>query len=488
MSFMRSKSADLNVEKQRGVRQRVETWFNQKAVYTLLFKCVSSTLKDFAINPKHLGAEIGITMVLHSNTRALDYHPHIPAVVPGDGIDRRRRYWKKIKGDYLFNGIVLAKVFRARFLEEMKEAGLVTTQKVPRKWVAHCVKAVILYGAAVNPGLDGIIAMPQTKPELIAPANVGLQKILAWFGTFWINVLLAQAAFQMALSCKNSEEGQKGLYIAAGFNVIFIGMGVLVGLAAVTVNPGMARGLVAVPTYLMHTLPAPLVGLFALGIWACALGWGAPCQFSGATSLGRDVGSALNPNATAADLVKYTKGSLALLTLLMFFFAFLRSEQAAWWNIFAWTARNGATFAPVVAALFWPLVTKRAAVAALLVGFSTGLLWNHLGGWAINSFYSNTHPVWIGMSANILTIVVLSLSETQWTIDTQSLGRKKLAVLGGAFAGIFSLATVLQFNWLSSTGLLGMFLFLIVLGLWVMLMAITVSVQEEVTVVLPATI
>ncbi|MBB1094560.1 sodium:solute symporter family protein, partial [Rhodopseudomonas palustris] len=346
--------------------------------------------------------------------------------------------------------------------------------------------AVILYGVAINPGLEGIIALTKTRPELVAPANVGLQKILAWFGTFWINVLLAQAAFQMTLSCKNSEEGQKGLYIAAGFNVIFISMGVLVGLAAVAVNPGMARGLVAVPTYLMHTLPAPLVGLFALGIWACALGWGAPCQFSGATSLGRDVGSALNPNATAADLVRYTKWSLAFLTLLMFFFAFLRSEQAAWWNIFAWTARNGATFAPVVAALFWPLVTKRAAVAALLVGFSTGLLWNHLGGWAINSFYLNTHPVWVGMSANILTIVVLSLSESKWTIDTQSMRRKNIAILGGAFAGLFSLTTLLQFNWLSSTGLLGMFLFLIVLGVWIMLMAITVSAEEGAIVGSPA--
>ena len=59
--------------------------------------------------------------------------------MPGGGIDRRRRYWKKIKGDYLFNEIALAKVFRARFLEGMKAAGLVITKKVPRKWIAHCV-------------------------------------------------------------------------------------------------------------------------------------------------------------------------------------------------------------------------------------------------------------------------------------------------------------------------------------------------------------
>ncbi len=115
-------------------------WFNQKVVYALLFKCVAGTLKDFGMNPKHLGAEIGMTMVLHTNTRSLDYHPHIHAVVPGGGIDRRRRYWKKIKGQYLFNGLALAKVFRARFLAAIQEAGLVIPSKAPEKWVVHCVK------------------------------------------------------------------------------------------------------------------------------------------------------------------------------------------------------------------------------------------------------------------------------------------------------------------------------------------------------------
>lgn len=114
-------------------------WFNQKVIYTLLFTCVSSTLKDFGMNSKHLGAEIGMTMVLHTNTRTLDYHPHIHAVVPGGGVDRRRRYWKKIKGNYLFNGMALAKVFRGRFLKAIQEAGLIIPPKVPEKWVTHCV-------------------------------------------------------------------------------------------------------------------------------------------------------------------------------------------------------------------------------------------------------------------------------------------------------------------------------------------------------------
>src|SRR5699024_11675970 len=116
-------------------------------------------------------------------------------------------------------------------------------------------------------------------------------------------------------------------------------------------------GLVALPQYLMEVLPAPLVGLFFLGIWACALSWGAPCQFSGATSLGKDVGAALRPSATPEQLIKYTKRSLLILTGLMIIFVMLRTEQAAWWNIFAWTMRNSANFEQVFALLFFSLST-----------------------------------------------------------------------------------------------------------------------------------
>jgi hypothetical protein len=107
-------------------------------VYSILFKCVSSTLKDFGLNTKNLGAELGMTMVLHTNNRKLDYHPHIHAVVPGGGIDKRRRYWKKMKGKYLFNQDALAKVFRARFLTAITEAGFSIPTGAPKKWVVDC--------------------------------------------------------------------------------------------------------------------------------------------------------------------------------------------------------------------------------------------------------------------------------------------------------------------------------------------------------------
>jgi len=114
------------------------TWHHQKVVYSILFICVSSTLKDFGLNPKNLGAEIGMTMVLHTHSRRLNFHPHMHVVVPGGGVDKRRRQWKKKKGKYLFNEFAMAKVFRARFLAALNKAGLSIPKNVPSKWVVDC--------------------------------------------------------------------------------------------------------------------------------------------------------------------------------------------------------------------------------------------------------------------------------------------------------------------------------------------------------------
>jgi len=117
------------------------TFFNQRLMFSFLFLCVASTLKDFGLNPKKLGAEIGMTMVLHTHSRKLDFHPHIHVVVPGGGVDKHRRQWKKKKGKYLFNHKALANVFRARFLTALNESKLTIPKQVPQKWVVDCSHA-----------------------------------------------------------------------------------------------------------------------------------------------------------------------------------------------------------------------------------------------------------------------------------------------------------------------------------------------------------
>jgi hypothetical protein len=113
-------------------------WRNPAAVYNILFDCAASTLKDFGLNPAKLGADIGMTAVLHTHSRRLDYHPHCHVIVPGGGIDKRRKQWKKVKGKYLFNEFALAKVFRARCLAAFNQEGLTIPVGAPKKWVVDC--------------------------------------------------------------------------------------------------------------------------------------------------------------------------------------------------------------------------------------------------------------------------------------------------------------------------------------------------------------
>jgi hypothetical protein len=110
---------------------------SQRQIYSLFFSCIAGVLKDFGLNPKHLGAHIGMTMVLHTNSRRLDYHPHIHVVVPGGGIIQSRKQWKKKKGKYLFKQENLANVFRARFLRALKQIGS-SIPSTPCKWVVSC--------------------------------------------------------------------------------------------------------------------------------------------------------------------------------------------------------------------------------------------------------------------------------------------------------------------------------------------------------------
>jgi SSS family solute:Na+ symporter len=321
--------------------------------------------------------------------------------------------------------------------------------------------AIGLYAIWRGPSLSQFV---DSNPAYLAANTVGMTQIVAWFGTFLINVPLAQAAFQMAVSCRTPAEARKGLIWACLFGLPFVIVATLLGLTAAAALPGGGKGLIAIPQYLETVLPAPLVGVFFLGIWACALAWGGPCQFSGATSLGRDVMMAFRPEATETELVRYTRWALLVLTVLMVIFGVLRSEQSAWWNILAWTVRNSATFAPVIAALLWRGANRQGALGSMAIGFATGLLWYHLSGWGVAQFLYGIHPVWLGMSANILTLVLLSLvtSPDGWRLSdgVAAYLAAGLLIMSTAIAA----CTVQAFATLRPTGLLGLVIFLVALA------------------------
>jgi len=92
---------------------------NKAVVYDLLFQAASETMLRIAADPKHLGARIGITAVLHTWGSALTYHPHVHMVVPGGGIALDGQRWISSRPAFLLPVRVLGTLFRGVFLSRL---------------------------------------------------------------------------------------------------------------------------------------------------------------------------------------------------------------------------------------------------------------------------------------------------------------------------------------------------------------------------------
>ncbi|MEJ6009360.1 IS91 family transposase [Novosphingobium sp. AS3R-12] len=99
---------------------------NKAMLYDLLFRVAAETMLTIAADPKHLGARIGITAVLHTWGSALTHHPHVHMIVPGGGIAPGGTRWISSRPAFLLPVRVLGKLFRRLFLTrllQMHDAG-----------------------------------------------------------------------------------------------------------------------------------------------------------------------------------------------------------------------------------------------------------------------------------------------------------------------------------------------------------------------------
>ena len=115
---------------------------NQKLFYNILFRASADSLKTLAKDEKYLGAEIGMTGILHTWTRALIYHPHLHYLVPGGGIGKDGRSIRFSDDDFLMHVKPLSKIFRAKFRDALKKQSPENFEKIPadtwkRDWVVH---------------------------------------------------------------------------------------------------------------------------------------------------------------------------------------------------------------------------------------------------------------------------------------------------------------------------------------------------------------
>ena len=95
---------------------------NKAVIYNILFKAAAETLSTIAADPKHLGARIGMTMVLHTWGSALVHHPHVHCIVPGGGFSKDGKRWVSCRDGYFLTIAVLKVLFRRLFLQKLKHA------------------------------------------------------------------------------------------------------------------------------------------------------------------------------------------------------------------------------------------------------------------------------------------------------------------------------------------------------------------------------
>jgi hypothetical protein len=95
---------------------------NQRHVYGLVLRAAAATLKQLASDPKHLGARIGVTTVLHTWGQSMEHHPHVHCLVPGGGLDPTGERWRPCRRNFLLPVRALRKLFRGKVIADLGDA------------------------------------------------------------------------------------------------------------------------------------------------------------------------------------------------------------------------------------------------------------------------------------------------------------------------------------------------------------------------------
>lgn len=99
---------------------RIAYW-NKRAVYGLLFKSSAQSVMTIAADPRRMGAQVGMTSVLHTWGSALTHHPHVHMIVPGGGLSPGGRRWIACRPGFFLHVRVLSRLFRRLFLDGLMD-------------------------------------------------------------------------------------------------------------------------------------------------------------------------------------------------------------------------------------------------------------------------------------------------------------------------------------------------------------------------------
>ena len=157
---------------------------NKAAVYDLLFRAASETMLTIAADPRHLGARIGITAVLHTWGSAMTHHPHVHMIVPGGGFSLDGRRWITSQPAFLLPVRVLGNLFRRLFLTRLTDLhqagklaffGAQADLADRRRFLRHLApvrrKRWIVYAKAPFAGPEAVLAYLSRYTHRVAISN-----------------------------------------------------------------------------------------------------------------------------------------------------------------------------------------------------------------------------------------------------------------------------------------------------------------------------
>jgi hypothetical protein len=165
---------------------------NKAVVYDLLFKASSEALLTIAADPKHLGARIGMTAVLHTWGSAMTHHPHVHMIVPGGGISLDGASWVPCRPGFLLPVKVLSRLFRRLMLSRLADAhgagrlvffGALAGLRDPEAFAAHLAplrkKNWFVYAKPPFTGPKAVLAYLSRYTHRVAISNsrlIGLDR------------------------------------------------------------------------------------------------------------------------------------------------------------------------------------------------------------------------------------------------------------------------------------------------------------------------
>jgi hypothetical protein len=159
-------------------------YHNKAVIYDILFKASSETMLTIAADPKHLGARIGLTAVLHTWGSAMTHHPHIHMIVPGGGLSLDGASWVPCRPGFLLPVRVLSRLFRRLMLSRLADAhgagrlaffGDLARLRDPHAFAAHLTplrnKNWFVYAKRPFAGPEAVLAYLSRYTHRVAISN-----------------------------------------------------------------------------------------------------------------------------------------------------------------------------------------------------------------------------------------------------------------------------------------------------------------------------